>query len=96
MRDWLPPEQRVVITGLGAVTPNGADMRTTWESVREGRSGIRPITLFDTTDYDVKIAGEVHDWDPLRYMSRKEARRADRDNFVQRQPTSQPTAIVGK
>ena len=78
MTDWLPPEQRVVITGLGAVTPNGADMPTTWGSVREGRSGIRPITLFDTTDYDVKIAGEVHDWDPLHYMSRKEARRADR------------------
>ncbi len=78
MTDWLPPEQRVVITGLGGVTPNGLDMATTWSNVREGKSGIGPITLFDTTDYEVKIAGEVYDWDPLTYMSRKEARRADR------------------
>ena len=78
MTDWLPPEQRVVITGIGCVTPTGIDMPTTWSNVREGKSGIGPITLFDTTDYDVKIAGEVHGWDPLKYMSRKEARRADR------------------
>ncbi len=78
MTDWLPPEQRVVITGIGCVTPNGIDMPTTWNTVCEGKSGIGPITLFDTTDYDVKIAGEIPDWDPLTYMSRKEARRADR------------------
>ena len=62
----------------GGVTPNGLDMATTWNNVRGGQSGIGPITLFDTSNYEVKIAGEVYDWDPLTYMSRKEARRADR------------------
>jgi 3-oxoacyl-[acyl-carrier-protein] synthase II len=81
MTDWLPPEQRVVITGMGAVTPNGLDMSSSWANVRDGCSGIRPITLFDVSDYRVKIAGEAHGFDPLNYMTRKEARRADR--FVQ-------------
>ncbi len=78
MSDWLPPEQRVVVTGMGAVTPNGLDMASTWAGVRDGKSGIRRITLFDVSDFRVKIAGEVHGFDPLNYMSRKEARRADR------------------
>ena len=81
MSDWLPPAQRVVVTGMGAVTPNGLDMPSTWASVRDGESKIGPITLFDVSDYRVKIAGEAHGFDPLNYMSRKEARRADR--FVQ-------------
>jgi 3-oxoacyl-[acyl-carrier-protein] synthase II len=81
MPDWLPPEQRVVITGMGAVTPNGLDMPSTWGGVRDGKSKIGRITLFDVSDYRVKIAGEVRGFDPLNYMSRKEARRADR--FVQ-------------
>ncbi len=81
MLDWLPPEQRIVVTGMGAVTPNGLDMPSTWAGVRDGESKIGPITLFDVSDYRVKIAGEAHGFDPLNYMSRKEARRADR--FVQ-------------
>ncbi len=81
MSDWLPPEQRIVITGMGAVTPNGLDMSSTWAGVRDGKSQIGPITLFDVSDYRVKIAGEAHGFDPLNYMSRKEARRSDR--FVQ-------------
>ncbi len=78
MSDWLPPEQRVVITGMGAVTPNGLDMATTWAGVRNGKSEIRRITRFDVSDYRVKIGGEAHGFDPLNYMSAKEARRADR------------------
>ncbi len=70
--------RRVVITGLGAVTPSGLDMKSTWESVRDGRSGIRTITRFDTTDFNVKIAGEIPEFDPLSCMSLKEARRNDR------------------
>jgi 3-oxoacyl-[acyl-carrier-protein] synthase II len=67
-----------VITGLGAITPNGLDMASTWASVREGRSGIRPITRFDASGFQVKIAGEIPEFDPLRYMNLKEARRNDR------------------
>ena len=70
MTDWLPANERVVITGMGAVTPTGLDMPTTWDNVRNARSGIREITLFDTTDYKVKIAGEVHGYDPQDSMSR--------------------------
>ncbi len=53
-------------------------MPTTWDNVRHGRSGVGPITLFDTTDFKVKIAGEAHGYDPLDHMTRKEARRRDR------------------
>ena len=69
---------RVVITGLGAVTPIGLDAESTWEGIRAGRSGIGPITLFDPAGYDTRIAGQVRDFDPTRWMERKEARRMDR------------------
>jgi beta-ketoacyl-acyl-carrier-protein synthase II len=78
LTDWLPPHQRVVITGMGAVTPNGLTIDATWQSVRAGRSGIAPITLFDASDFNVKIAGEAHGFDALEHMSRKEVRRTDR------------------
>ena len=55
--------RRVVITGLGAVTPLGNNVEDFWNGLREGRSGINMITRFDTTDYKVKIAGEVKDFD---------------------------------
>jgi len=70
--------RRVVVTGMGVISPLGLDVPTLWENLVAGCSGIRPITLFDTTDFDVRIAGEVHDFDPNRYMSPKEARRIDR------------------
>ena len=65
---------RVAVTGLGLVTPIGNDPDTVWANLKEGRSGIGPITRFDTTDYAAKIAGEVRDFDPARYMDRKAAR----------------------
>ena len=71
-------EHRVVITGLGAVTPLGLDAETTWAGIRAGRSGIGPITLFDASGFDDRIAGEVPEFDPTRWMERKEARRMDR------------------
>ncbi len=71
-----PP--RVVVTGLGAVSPCGHDVPTTWDNIVHGRSGVAPITLFPTDDLDVKIAAEVKDWNPARYMDARDARRRDR------------------
>jgi 3-oxoacyl-[acyl-carrier-protein] synthase II len=71
-------EHRVVITGMGAVTPLGLDVDSTWAGIRSGRSGIGPITLFDAAGFDTRIAGEVREFDPTRWMERKEAKRMDR------------------
>ena len=76
MNETLP--RRVVITGLGTVNPLGNDVASTWEAARAGRSGIDPITLFDATDYDTRIAGEVKAFDPVARFGRKEARRMAR------------------
>ncbi len=70
--------KRVGITGIGLITPVGNDTASTWEALLAGRSGITPITRFDTSRHGVKIAGEVKGFDPLQYLDRKEARRADR------------------
>ena len=70
--------RRVVVTGMGVISPLGLDVPTLWENLVAGRSGIRPITLFDASGFDVRIAGEAHGFDPSRYMSPKEARRIDR------------------
>jgi len=69
--------RRVVITGLGAVTPCGNDVETFWNNIKSGVSGIDFITKFDTSDFKVKIAAEVKGFDPLQYMDRKEAKRMD-------------------
>jgi len=70
--------KRVVITGLGAITPLGHDVPSTWEALKAGRSGIRRITSFDPSDLATQFAGEVVDFDPLKYFDRREARRMDR------------------
>lgn len=70
--------RRVVVTGIGVVTPVGNDRESFWRSLTEGRSGIGRITRFDTTDFKVKIAAEVKNFDPLLYMDKGEARRQDR------------------
>ncbi len=70
--------RRVVVTGLGAVTPLGHDVETTWEAMLAGRSGIGQITLFDTTGYRSTIAGEIRDWEPELHFDRREIRRLDR------------------
>jgi 3-oxoacyl-[acyl-carrier-protein] synthase II len=69
---------RVVITGMGMLTPLGLDTASTWQGIISGKSGIGYITQFDTSDYAVKIAGEVKSFDPISYMSVKEAKRMDR------------------
>lgn len=72
---------RVVITGLSALTPIGNTLQDSWANLVAGVSGIGPITLFDCSDFDSKIAGELKNFDPGQYMSPKEAKRMDR--FVQ-------------
>ncbi|MFN2225991.1 MAG: beta-ketoacyl synthase N-terminal-like domain-containing protein, partial [Anaerolineae bacterium] len=70
--------KRVAITGMGVISPLGLDVPTLWDNLVAGRSGIAPITLFDTSDMDVRIAGEAHGFEATNYMSAKDARRADR------------------
>ncbi len=70
-------QRRVVITGLGVVSPLGLDTPSTWAALLEGRSGIDRITRFDASEYPCRIAGEVRGFDPLRYMDRREARKMD-------------------
>jgi 3-oxoacyl-[acyl-carrier-protein] synthase II len=70
--------RRVVITGLGLISPLGADVESSWAGLKAGRSGIGPITRFDPSALETKIAGEVKDFDPLQYLDRKEVRRTDR------------------
>ena len=70
-------KKRVVITGLGMVTPLGTGVDKNWKAVCEGKSGIDRITKFDTTEYASKIAGEVKDFDPLEFLEKKEAKKMD-------------------
>src|SRR5947209_4108991 len=70
--------KRVVVTGIGLVTPLGNDTPTTWRALCEGRSGTGPITYFDASNQDVRIAAQTKDFDPTPYMDRKEIRRNDR------------------
>ncbi len=70
--------KRVVITGLGAITPIGNTIAEYWEGLVSGRNGIGPITHFDASKHDCRIAGEVKNFDPLLYLDKKEAKRMDR------------------
>lgn len=71
-------KNRVVVTGMGIISPLGLDVPSTWQALVTGRSGIDYITLFDTKDFAVKIAAEVKGFDPLQYIDRKGARHTDR------------------
>ena len=75
----MPTDRRVVITGLGVITPVGNDLETFWTNLKAGVSGIGPITAFDTTDYDCKFAGEVRGFEPIKHFKNaKDVRRTDR------------------
>ncbi len=71
-------KRRVVITGLGAITPIGNSIESFWNSVKEGKNGIDNITFFDTTEFKVKVAAEVKDFKAEDYISKKDAKRLDR------------------
>jgi 3-oxoacyl-[acyl-carrier-protein] synthase II len=71
-------DERVVITGLGTINPVGHSTKETWENITNGISGVGPITLFDASDLNVRIACEVKSYNPLDYMSVREARHRDR------------------
>jgi len=71
-------KKRVVITGYGAITPVGNSVDEYWENLKNGVCGIDKITTFDTTEYDAKVAAQVKDFDPKKYMERKEAKRMAR------------------
>jgi 3-oxoacyl-[acyl-carrier-protein] synthase II len=70
-------KRRVVVTGMGAITPVGNDVAATWRAMVDGVSGAAPITKFDASKFPVRFACEVKAFDPLQYMDRKEAKRAD-------------------
>lgn len=73
--------RRVVVTGVSAITPLGLDVKTTWDGILSGKSGIKKITSFDTAGFDTDIAGEIPDFNPDTYIPSKQSKRMDR--FVQ-------------
>jgi 3-oxoacyl-[acyl-carrier-protein] synthase II len=77
----LPEERRVVVTGVGIVSPLGLDAETTWKGLRAGQSGVGPITLFDASQHAARIAAEVKGFDPLAWVEKKEVKKTDR--FIQ-------------
>ena len=70
-------EKRVVVTGLGAITPIGKNVEEFWDGLKQGKCGIDNITKFDTTDFKVKLAAEVKDYNPEDYFDRKGAKRLE-------------------
>jgi len=71
-------KRRVVVTGLGAVTPLGNDVETTWKNLIAGKNGVGPLTRIDAEEFPAKVAGEVKDFDPTLYIDKKDAKRMDR------------------
>ena len=86
---------RVVITGLGAVTPLGSTLAQLWEGLLQGRSGIRRITQFDASSLPCQIAGEIPDFEPEKYLDRKEARRIPRSAQIALASAVQAVADAG-
>src|SRR6266851_3205891 len=87
--------RRVVVTGLGAVTPVGGDARSTWQSAVEGRSGIDFIRSFDASAFPVRVAAEVKDFDPTTVASIREVRRLDRNVLLALAAATEAVADAG-
>jgi len=79
----MPMRRRVVVTGVGLVTPVGIGTEETWQALLAGRSGIAPITRFDTSRFSTRIAGEVKGFEPTRWMGAREVRTTAADPFIQ-------------
>ena len=73
----MSQRRRVVITGMGLVSPLGNDMATSWDGIVNGRSGLGPITTFDTEGYSTKIAGEIRGFDPTAFVPPKDVKKMD-------------------
>jgi len=91
--------RRVVVTGLGAITPLGSTVQETWEAMKAGKNGIAPISLFDASNFKAKLAAEVKDFDPAQYLERNDVLRTDR--YAQfavaaAQQAVEASGIVGK
>lgn len=95
MNNTYNHDTRVVITGLGAVTPLGSSIPLLWEGLLGGRSGIRRITQFDASEMPCQIAGEIPDFEPEQYMERKEARRIPRCGQIALAAAMQAVADAG-
>mgnify|MGYP003370338108 FL=1 len=74
----MSENRRVVVTGMGAVTPLGNNVKQTWESLKSGKNGIAPITMFDTKEFKAKLGAQVKDFDPKEYMEVNDILRTDR------------------
>ena len=70
--------KRVVVTGVGAITPIGKNCNDFWDGIKEGRNGVDTITAFDVTDFKCKVAAEIKDFDAAEYIDKKDARKMDR------------------
>ena len=75
-------DRRVVVTGLGVISPVGNDVQAAWGNLLRGHSGLTEITKFDVSKYDAKAAGEVHDFNATDWMDPKAVRRRDRKSVV--------------
>ena len=92
----MSQDRRVVVTGMGVMTPVGNDVETCWSNLKEGVSGIGPITLFDTADFETRIAGEVKDFEPVKWFKvPKDTRRADRFTQLAMAASKQAMADAG-
>lgn len=86
---------RVVVTGMGCISPLGNDVKTTWEAILAGKSGVAPIRQFDTTGFKTTFAAEVKDFDPVASVGRRLARRMDRFSQFALAATGQALASAG-
>ena len=90
----IEKKRRVVITGLGTVNPTGNTVAESWAAVKAGRCAVGPITAFDTTDFKVKLAAEVKDFDPAERIDRREARKMARFPSLPWPPLTKPSTTA--
>ncbi|MGH2357744.1 MAG: beta-ketoacyl-ACP synthase II [Candidatus Limnocylindria bacterium] len=88
-------QRRAVVTGLGVMSPVGIGADASWESLVAGRSGLADVTLFDTTDFEMRVGGEVKDFDATQYMDARDARRHDRNTHLAVAATGEALAAAG-